>query len=101
VGIVPILIWTAFLWLGVAQSAVIACADLRGFPFAREVLFDVAIPAAMLAFSLGSVAIPTSAPRSARKIVWLPFATLALVLVYYAFVSGISIPPRALGYCQR
>ncbi|WEK45227.1 MAG: hypothetical protein P0Y56_09275 [Candidatus Andeanibacterium colombiense] len=90
-GVLATIAWGWILYLGTGLVAAIACANLPEFPIVGTLLFNVIIPTAMLALVAASVLVTNRMKQPGRVIALFPCAALGSVLVYYAFVTGISI----------
>jgi hypothetical protein len=98
-GAIAALVWGFVLLGGMRLVGMIACANLPDFPLAGELAFSVVVPTAMLTLSVVSVALANYVPQPGRAITWFPFAALALALIYFGLVTGVSISASASGDC--
>lgn len=98
-GVLAVLAWGWFLYLGTTLVDVIACANLPKFSTINTQLFNVVIPAAMIALVVASVFVSNWVKQPGRVISWFPYFALLAVLVHYLFTTGMPIDANALGGC--
>jgi hypothetical protein len=98
-GVLAVLAWGWILYLGITLVDVIACANLPKFSTINTQLFNVVIPAAMIALVVASVFVNNWVKQPGRAISWFPVFALVAVLAYYGFTSGMPIGADALGGC--
>ena len=100
VGVFTALYWSHLLALGISGFDLIACVKLPQESIIQDLLFQVVFPTAMLVLTVGSVAATNYVPHPGKGITWIPFMTLALVLVYHALATDLSITGEGLRACR-
>lgn len=101
VGTISALVWGGCLHANIARLDFVACVMLPESPIDGQIWFNVVFPTAMLTLSVAALISNIFISRPARWIRWTPFITLALILVYFAGVTGLSVTEAAARECRR